>query len=359
MPVNAFISRDPSGNPWPPVHEHEATAAIGLIQRLHEALNHERTAYAVLVNLQAPSADLLVITEMGVGVIELKHYPGALSVQAGEWYAGTQLVKSGVGHHNPRAQAQSYASRIRKELIRYLAKGWSLTESELDTRLKIQTAVCFSHPDVVISTAVKEEIERDARQQGQRWSAFQLLTPADFPAWVGGLRFGIEKDRSAQFAPQRLTAKQITGFAELVFKCSEWTEIKNLMPTGSPYAYLTLRQAGQEPILFPLRTTEVTVGRDGAQCQILVPEAYKRTSRAHARITRVGSAVMVTDLSSSHGTYVNGNRVATSTGLRAGQRITLGGAAADERVCELQFTLELPPEFQAGATARDSTAGPS
>ena len=56
MPVTAYITRDPSGNPWPPVHEHEATAVIGLIQRLYEAHNHERATYTVLVNLQAPSA---------------------------------------------------------------------------------------------------------------------------------------------------------------------------------------------------------------------------------------------------------------------------------------------------------------
>lgn len=359
MPVIAYITRDPSGHPWPPVHEHEATAVIGMIQRLHEALHHERTAYAVLANLQAPSADLLVLTEMGVGILELKHYPGTLSTQAGEWYAGSQLVKAGVSHPNPREQAQAYATRIRRELIPYFAKGWAMSEDELGSRLKVQTAVCFSHPDVEIPSAVKEEIERDARQQGRRWSAFQLLTPADFPTWVGGLRFGVEKDKSAQYAPQRLSAKQLAGFAELLFTCSEWTEIKNLMPTGSPYAYLTLRQTGQEPILFPLRTTEATIGRDGGQCQILVPETYKRTSRAHARITRVGSAVMLTDLASSHGTFVNGGRVAKSTGLKPGHRLTLGGAEAGDKVCELQFTLELPLEFQAGATARDSTASSS
>ena len=32
MPVKSYVTRDPSGNPWPPVHEHEATAVIGLIQ---------------------------------------------------------------------------------------------------------------------------------------------------------------------------------------------------------------------------------------------------------------------------------------------------------------------------------------
>ena len=83
MPVVAYVARDPAGNPWPPVHEHEAAAAIGMIQRLHESLNHERSLYVVLANLQAPSADLVVLTELGLGVVELKHYSGALSVQAG------------------------------------------------------------------------------------------------------------------------------------------------------------------------------------------------------------------------------------------------------------------------------------
>ncbi|WP_256439705.1 hypothetical protein [Candidatus Chloroploca mongolica] len=36
-----------------------------------------------------------------------------------------------------------------------------------------------------------------------------------------------------------------------------------------------------------------------------------------------------------------------TTGLRPGQRITLGGATADDTICELHFTLDLPPEFQA------------
>ena len=70
------------------MHEHEATAAIGLIQRLHEALNHERGFYAVFANLQAPSTDLVVLTEMGMGVIELK-----LIKRSGYGRAGFDLLR--------------------------------------------------------------------------------------------------------------------------------------------------------------------------------------------------------------------------------------------------------------------------
>src|SRR6185503_16069565 len=111
---------------------------------------------------------------------------------------------------------------------------------------------------------------------------------------------------------------------------------------GTPYAYLTLRQPGQESLLFPLRATEMIVGRDGAKCPILLPEGYKRASREHARITRVANDVTIADLGSSHGTYLDGARITATARLKPGQHITLGGPEANERVCDLHFTPQLP-----------------
>lgn len=355
MPVRAYISRDPSGNPWPPAHEHEAAAAIGLIQRLHEAVDHEPALYAVFVNLQAPSADLVVLTEMGMGVVELKHYAGRLAVVAGDWYAERQLIKAGAAASTPREQVQNYAARIRRDLETHIAGFWSVTESEVATKLKIQTAVCFTNPEAVIEPAVKTEIEREAHIAGRRWSAFQLLTPPDFAAWVSALRFGMEQGRSAQFAPYRLKAKEITALGQAYFKSGEWTEIRNLMPTAQPYGYLAIHHIDQELQLVPLRTTDVTIGRDGAKCAVMIPEAYKRTSREHLRLTRVANYVWATDLSSSHGTFVNGKRIEKPTRLKPGQRITLGGPEPSERVCALALSAELPPELRAAATAGDAT----
>jgi hypothetical protein len=265
MPVKAYITRDPAGNPWPPVHEHEATAAVGLIQRLYEAVNHEKTLYAVFANLQAPSADLVVLTELGMGVVELKHYSGRLSVSGSDWYAGSQFIKAGTGYSNPRDQAQAYATRIRRDLAQYIAEWWSIDAEDIRTTMKIQSAVCFTNPLMRIEPEVKAEIEREAGVSGRRWSAFHILTPPDFAAWVSTLRFGMEQDRAANFAPQRLKPKQINALAQAYFKGAEWTEIRNLMPTATPYAYLTLRQVGQEPQLFPLRSTSVTVGRENTK----------------------------------------------------------------------------------------------
>lgn len=356
MPVKAYITRDPSGNPWPPVHEHEATAVIGLIQRLHEALNHERAFYAIFANLQAPSADLVVLTEMGLGVAELKHYAGRLNVQAGEWYVGTHLVRAGSGYANPREQVQSYANRIRRDLIPHLADFWSADQADLNASLKIQTAVCFTNQQLQLEPEVKGAIEIEADQVGRRWSTFQILTPSTFTTWVGSLRFSVEQGRAANFAPFRLKPKEIDALTKVYFQGDEWTEIRTMMPTGAPYAYLTLRQPGQEPQLFPLRPSDVTLGRDGQTCTLMLPKAFKRTSREHLRVSRVASQVWLRDLGSSHGTFVDGTRITAPTRLQSGQRITLGGPDANDKVCELVFTYKLPPDLQVGATAEDTSS---
>ena len=357
MPVKAYITRDPSGNPWPPVHEHEATAVIGLIQRLHEALNHERVFYAVFANLQAPSADLVVLTEMGIGVAELKHYAGQLNTQGGEWYAGTRLVKAGTGYMNPRDQVQAYANRIRRDLIPHLADFWATGADDLTARLKVQTAVCFTNQQLQLAPEVKAAIELDADRNGRRWSTFQVITPGSFTTWAGSLRFSVEQGRAASFAPFRLKPREIDALTKAYFQGNEWTEIRAMMPTGAPYAYLTLRQPNQPPQLFPLRASDVTIGRDGEKSALMIPEAFTRTSRAHLRVSRVAAQVWVRDLGSSHGTFIEGARVEDATRLKPGQHITLGGPAAGDKVCDLVFTDQLPPDLRIDATALDTSTG--
>src|SRR6266516_4430515 len=95
MAVTIYINRDATGQLWPPVHEHEAAAAIGLLQRLFEVVSHEPAPYAVFVNLQAPQADIVVVTELGLGVIEMKHYAGRLALHDDRWYAGTIMIRAG------------------------------------------------------------------------------------------------------------------------------------------------------------------------------------------------------------------------------------------------------------------------
>jgi FHA domain/Nuclease-related domain len=357
MAVVAYVNRDPAGHPWPPVYEHEASAAIGLIQRLFEIVGQEPVLYLVFVNLQAPHADLVVASELGMGVIELKHYAGHLSVQDNIWYAGTMMIRGGVGYANPREQVQAYASRLHRKVSPYLANCWGANLRIVEQQARIQSAVCFTNPRLEIDAAVKQHIEYGPAQSRLPPFGFKLLVPADFAAWAVALRFGLEQDRAAQFAPYRLTEAQLTTLAQSLLHSSEWTEIRKLMPTGQPFAYLVLAAASHEQPVFPLRTIETYIGRDGRQCAITLPEQYRRVSRQHARFVRVGGALWIEDLASTHGTYVNGARIQGATQLNVHDLIMLGGPAPCDEVSQLIVTSEIPHDLQASSTMLEVESG--
>lgn len=89
---------------------------------------------------------------------------------------------------------------------------------------------------------------------------------------------------------------------------------------------------------FPINKNQVVIGRD-IKCDILL--LNDSISRRHAEIVRDGSGWKIRDLSSSNGTFVNGQAVTGSQLLSEGDSITLG---------DLTFTFAGPsvtmaPEF--------------
>ena len=72
---------------------------------------------------------------------------------------------------------------------------------------------------------------------------------------------------------------------------------------------------------------EITVGRGGG-CGIVLPDDGF-VSTVHARVFRRGDEVFVEDLGSRNGTFLNGDRIATSTRLRRGDRVQFGQTVAE------------------------------
>ena len=71
---------------------------------------------------------------------------------------------------------------------------------------------------------------------------------------------------------------------------------------------------------FPVTTEKVIVGRR-EDCGLRIPTAD--VSRQHCEIVLKGSELIVRDLGSSNGTYVNGKRVAEAK-LLAGDKVSIG-----------------------------------
>ena len=71
----------------------------------------------------------------------------------------------------------------------------------------------------------------------------------------------------------------------------------------------------------PLTGESITIGR-AVENDIVITS--KRVSREHARVSRDGLRVMLEDLRSTNGTFLNDERILTPIELRDGDRISIG-----------------------------------
>jgi len=94
------------------------------------------------------------------------------------------------------------------------------------------------------------------------------------------------------------------------------------------------------------RAGNILVGR-GPECQLRLPEETSESvSRRHSSIEADAEGVFVSDLESSNGTYVNGERVARRAKLSVGDRLRLGQLGPELEVADIQLQAQ-PAEVAA------------
>jgi pSer/pThr/pTyr-binding forkhead associated (FHA) protein len=84
---------------------------------------------------------------------------------------------------------------------------------------------------------------------------------------------------------------------------------------------MLLLDTNQGPHVIPLESTLLTLGR-GLNNDIILEDT--RVSRHHAQLRYKTRRFWVTDLNSTNGTYVNGERI-SEVDLRHGDVVSLGG----------------------------------
>lgn len=94
-------------------------------------------------------------------------------------------------------------------------------------------------------------------------------------------------------------------------------------PAAQVVASGTPRLVSESGSVFEIPDGETSVGREFADLEIA---GESTVSRKHAMISRDGSKVIVNDVGSTNGTFLNGVRIDSPTELRIGDRVQFGSA---------------------------------
>ena len=98
----------------------------------------------------------------------------------------------------------------------------------------------------------------------------------------------------------------------------------------------------------PLTSEQITIGR-AVECDIVVTS--KRVSREHSRVRRDGWRVMLEDLGSTNGTFLNDERIMSSTALHDEDRIKIGDVILTFHDPDITFRDTPFPELEVDVAA--------
>ncbi|MDY6872612.1 MAG: FHA domain-containing protein [Chloroflexota bacterium] len=119
---------------------------------------------------------------------------------------------------------------------------------------------------------------------------------------------------------------------------------------AAPVFQLTMRSGPTPGKVFPLEQQEILLGRDLAnEIAISDPEV----SRRHARFLLQEENVIIEDLGSTNGTFLNGQRISSPQQLRAGDVITFG-----ENIVVVFNKSDYDPDATVVSTGMDRTVQP-
>lgn len=353
MPVKIYVGRDIQKFTHYPETTHEARGVRQICDYLWDVWHHRSSRhYAIVANPKQTktgrelSADLVIISELGLGVVELKDYYNEIKCGKPKeaWMAGPTVIKVGSENNNyvnPHQQVQDYAKDIRHDLIATHSFPGEPWEHE---QFEVHTAVCFTNPAAKIEKC-RKQINTKSWQDEELlpWEKFAVLSFKDVREWGADLRFNANMGEAYGHLLHSWTPEQVYSLATDFFGARLWIEMREAMPPDRPMAYLTVLEEGQRSHLFSISHEVATLGR-APESHVLIPAQYHTVSRRHAIITRTIDGFVLED-KSKNGTYVNNRRLAEGDKclLQEGDVILLGGLKEDKEVCCLKYS-RTPPK---------------
>lgn len=332
MTVEYFIQGQPQ-------YAHEEQAILKLAQLIQRTFAASDRFYLLAANVRfwRAQADALVLAPHAITLIELKSCSDPIYGRArGSWYVvpGGDRIRGG-SHDNPYQQVAA----TRETLIKYLDRNRRRFLAGDRAR---EMAGQWGHVSAALVFSPLMQPDSD------------IVVPPESRAWLGIVGLNeVSEFLFSRFSPQLdLRPQELRLLATEALNCRPWTDVEALLPPVLSYGHLwLLDEAGRRTWAFPV-VDEATIGRSRDNA-LVVPRRFARTSRNHALLRVVGDTAWVHDDGSTHGTFVNGERVAPGQGrpLQDGDCVTLGDVD-HPAACRLHFRRQERLD-----TATESTVG--
>lgn len=313
MTVSVYISRTSDGNEKGFEFPYERNAALQIAKAMWRRYGTSNSHFALVANMDAPPVDMAILSNGGLGVIELKDYNAPITGRDDSKWAVVgpprQQLNSGT-HLNAFQQVRSYRRRLFGKLRSFAREHqhdlpvWLARETFYIQAALVFTGTRFDTSMLTISPEVSKP-----------WFAMRWLD--ETPDWAYSLAFGQSR---------RLSAHQVDFLATKLFETGPWNEISSLLDSRTPYGYLWVEIDGKPVWPIALDQDEMIIGRLPENAVSLDSRHYPLVSREHAKIRRVASGTTLTDIGSKHGTWLNSTKLLPSDErlLETGDRIILG-----------------------------------
>jgi hypothetical protein len=241
MTVELFVGTDPQGRIWEPDFTHEANAAIRIIGTAWRAFHAARELFLLAFNLHSPNIDMLVVSERGIGLLEMKAHHGLITVDPQDhWLAGGEKMlgyKPQAGRErpessylNPHGQVQRHGDLLQERLLPVIREQYPALSRGKRRNLRMQTCVCFTNPEADLSE-LRQAIPEWNRGRLRPWeSDFSVLVPAEVPEWISTLRFEVKQADRPPYYPFRLDASKQRPLLERLFHVERWKAVERMLP---------------------------------------------------------------------------------------------------------------------------------
>jgi len=341
MTVELYAGKDPQGRIWEPDFTHEANAAIRIIGTAWRAFHAAPELYLLAFNLHSPNIDLLVVSERGIGLLEMKAHRGTIAIDSEDYWlaAGQRMLgykpvpgkdKPGASYLNPHAQVQGHGERLFERLVPLIREQYPELTRGKRRNLRMQTSVCFTNPEVDLA-GMRAAVPGWSRGRLRTWeSDFSVIAPEEVPGWISTLRFEVKQTDRPPYYPFRLDAAKLTPLLAALFDVERWKSVERMLPV-TRFGRLRQMRGERTVATYSLWEEETRIGRDHLVCTIVVPQEYTRVSRLHAVIRRWAGETVLEDLNSHNGTFLNGRRITAPEVLHNGAILCLGGESNPDK----------------------------